>query len=100
MTHYLFDVFIEDVKDVPLFFFLPVTFDVIVPGAPRPCGDNVQEVTDLQESSRCLLLTLSAHELVDETLPGPRLGTGRMHLMEVVGAHRGVLSVTGNVDGL
>lgn len=43
LIHNLFHVFIEQVKDVPLFALLPVPFDMIVPGAPSHCRDNVQE---------------------------------------------------------
>lgn len=37
---HLFHVLIEKVKNVPLLSLRPVTFDMVVPGAPRHCRDT------------------------------------------------------------
>lgn len=38
---YLFHVLIEEVKDIPLLFLHPVTFHMVIPGAPWHCRNHI-----------------------------------------------------------
>lgn len=35
---YLFHVLVEEIKDIPPLLLLPVTFHIVIPGAPRHCS--------------------------------------------------------------
>lgn len=41
LASYLFNIFIKEVEDVLLFLFSPVSFDMIIPGAPTYCKRNL-----------------------------------------------------------
>lgn len=43
---YLFHVLVEEIKDVPLLFLRPVTFHMVIPGAPRHCSYKSLSIFD------------------------------------------------------
>jgi hypothetical protein len=47
---YLLHVFVEEVKDVVFLSFLPVTFDMVVPGPPRHWGVDREHIQRLLRS--------------------------------------------------